>query len=35
MWTYNQASLAGKSFAHMRRCEAWMPRARLLRKYQG
>jgi YkoP domain len=35
MWTYNPASLAGKSFAHMRRCELWMSRARLIRKYEG
>jgi YkoP-like protein len=35
MWTYNPASLTGKSFAHMRRCELWMPRARLMARYQA
>ena len=35
MWTYNPASLTGKSFVHMRRCELWMPRGRLLEKYEG
>lgn len=30
MWTFNPASLKGKSFAHMRRNEIWMSRARLM-----
>jgi hypothetical protein len=33
MWTYNPASLAGKSFGAMRRCEIWMSRARLTDRY--
>jgi YkoP domain len=33
MWTYNPASLAGKSFVHMRRCEMWMSRRKMLAKY--
>ncbi len=33
MWTFNPASLAGKSFTHIRRAELWMTRARLMQKY--
>lgn len=35
MWTYNPASLKGKSFVHMRRCELWMTRETLRMKYGG
>jgi YkoP domain len=34
MWTFNPASLAAKSFTHMRRCEVWMARARLMERYR-
>lgn len=34
MWTFNPASLAGKSFTRIRRAELWMTRARLLEKYR-
>jgi hypothetical protein len=33
MWTFNPASLAGKSFTHIRRCELWMTWAQLMQQF--